>query len=41
MELTSSLLREDQLLWNGGDLGMSPDLQVCFCGDLALVLNLA
>ncbi|GFG38676.1 hypothetical protein Cfor_08261 [Coptotermes formosanus] len=27
MELTSSLLREDQLLWNGGDLGMSPDLQ--------------
>lgn len=30
MELTSSLLREEQLLWNGGDLGMSPDLQVCF-----------
>lgn len=27
MELTNSLLREDQLLWNGGDLGMSPDLQ--------------
>lgn len=27
MELTSSLLREEQLLWNGGDLGMSPDLQ--------------
>jgi hypothetical protein len=33
MELTNSLLREDQNLWNGGDLGMGPDLQVCFCCD--------
>jgi hypothetical protein len=30
MELTNSLFREDQNLWNGGDLGMGPDLQVCF-----------
>lgn len=28
MELTNSLLREDQNLWNGGDIGMGPDLQV-------------
>nr|CAD7260811.1 unnamed protein product [Timema shepardi] len=28
MELTNSLFREDQNLWNGGDLGMGPDLQV-------------
>ncbi|XP_021931264.1 armadillo segment polarity protein-like isoform X2 [Zootermopsis nevadensis] len=27
MELTNSLFREDQNLWNGGDLGMGPDLQ--------------
>lgn len=27
MELTNSLFREDQNLWNG-DLGMAPDLQV-------------
>lgn len=28
MELTNSLLREDANLWNGGDFGMAPDLQV-------------
>lgn len=28
MELTNSLFREDQNLWNGGDIGMGPDLQV-------------
>ena len=28
MELTNSLFRDDQNLWNGGDLGMGPDLQV-------------
>ncbi|KAL0272384.1 UNVERIFIED_CONTAM: hypothetical protein PYX00_005374 [Menopon gallinae] len=27
MELTNSLFREDQNLWNGGDIGMGPDLQ--------------
>lgn len=27
MELTNSLFRDDQNLWNGGDLGMGPDLQ--------------
>lgn len=30
MELTNSLLREDQNVWAaGGDLGIGPDLQVC------------
>ncbi|KAF6203603.1 hypothetical protein GE061_001935 [Apolygus lucorum] len=28
MELTNSLFREDQNMWNTGDLGMTPDLQV-------------
>lgn len=30
VELTSSLLREDQALWNNPDFGMGPDLQVYF-----------
>lgn len=29
IELTNSLLREDNNIWNN-DLGMGPDLQVCF-----------
>ncbi|KAK9511862.1 hypothetical protein O3M35_000439 [Rhynocoris fuscipes] len=28
MELTNSLFREDQNMWNAGDLSMAPDLQV-------------
>lgn len=28
MELTNSLFREDQNMWNGGDLSMGADLQV-------------
>jgi hypothetical protein len=28
MELTNSLFREDQNMWNGGDMGIGPDLQV-------------
>lgn len=28
LELTNSLFREDQNMWNGGDIGMGPDLQV-------------
>lgn len=28
MELTNSLFREDQNLWNNGDFGIGPDLQV-------------
>lgn len=27
MELTNSLFRDDQNLWNGGDIGLGPDLQ--------------
>jgi hypothetical protein len=41
MELTNSLFREDQNLWNGGDLGMGPDLQVYFCCDFLFILYLA
>ncbi|CAH1404917.1 unnamed protein product [Nezara viridula] len=36
MELTNSLFREDQNMWNGGDLSMAPDLQLYLrecCGD--------
>lgn len=28
MELTNSLFREEQIMWNGGDLPIGPDLQV-------------
>lgn len=28
MELTNSLIRDDQNMWNGGDIGLGPDLQV-------------
>ena len=28
LELTNSLFREDQNMWNGGDIGMVPDIQV-------------
>ena len=28
LELTNSLFREDQNFWDGGDIGMGPDLQV-------------
>ncbi|EEB09826.1 Armadillo segment polarity protein, putative [Pediculus humanus corporis] len=27
LELTNSLFREDQNMWNGGDIGMAPDIQ--------------
>lgn len=31
LELTNSLFREDQNFWEGGDIGMGPDLQVFYC----------
>jgi hypothetical protein len=41
MELTNSLFREDQNLWNGGDLGMGPDLQVYFLLSFCVVSKLS